>query len=65
MLKSKKLLTEDLLAIDWSKFNCQAIVDEATEEFKIVCTIQSEYPHVVAPIKAKKSQWEKLDDIWF
>ena len=49
MLKSNKLLTEDLYTIDWNQFNCQAILDEVTEQFKIVCEIQPEHPHTVAP----------------
>ncbi len=48
MLRSEKLLPEDLSTIDWSKFNCKAILDEVTENLKIVCEIQSDHPNTAA-----------------
>ena len=48
MLKSEELLTEDLSMIDWSEFNCKAILDEVTNQLKIVCEIQPGHPHAAA-----------------
>ena len=48
MLKSKALRAEDLYTVDWSKFDCHAVLNEATGHLQIVCDIKPEHPHTEA-----------------
>ena len=69
MLKSKTLLTEDLFTVDWSKFNCRAVLNELTGHLQIVCDIKPEHSHMVVP-KDKDpskhtSEWDEWIEHWF
>ena len=64
MLLSKTLLTEDLNTIDWSKFNCRAVLHETTGHLQIVCDIKAEHPHVEAHGEGHPAQLCKGRQEW-
>ena len=64
MLSSKTLLTEDLNTIDWSKFDCKAVLHEVTGHLQIVCDIKPEHPHVGAHREGHPAQRSKGREEW-
>ena len=69
MLKSKTLLTEDLSKVDWSQFNCKAVLNEVTGHLKIVCDIKPDHPHMAAPREGEPSKrikgWEEWNQAFW
>ena len=64
MLKSKTLLTEDLFTVDWSKFNCKAVLNELTGHLQIVCDSKPDHPHVEAHGEGHPAQSSKGRQEW-
>ena len=64
MLKSKTLLTEDLFTVDWSQFNCKAVLNEVTGHLQIVCDIKPDHPHTGAHTEEHPSQRSKGREEW-
>ncbi len=68
MLESRTLLTEDLSTVDWSQFNCKAVLNEVTGHLQIVCDISPDHSRIAAPREGDTPKhikgWEEWNEVF-